>query len=288
MVQAGLAMALVGGAVTASSYLRHYPRYGAQAIRYLLAAVVLALVARRSARWNVQRPVGPEWWWLVAASTAGLAVYNLAIVGALDHAEPALVASIVAGVPLVLAAAVPLAGRRRVPRGVVLGAAAVVAGAVIVVGGGHSDAAGIAFAAVALGGECGFTLLSLPVLSRLGAMSVALHTTWIAALQLTIVGMVADGRHVLAVPDQGVTLALLYLVAASAIAFALWFSAVASIGGELAGLAAGVIPVSAAVTGVPLGVAAFTARGALGTAVVSIGVILGVRTAAEREPGARA
>jgi drug/metabolite transporter (DMT)-like permease len=220
----------------------------------------------------------------VGASTAGLAVYNLAIVGALDHAEPAMVASIVAGVPLVLAAAVPLAGRRRIPPGVVLGAAAVVAGAVIVVGGGHSDAAGIAFAAMALAGECGFTLFSLAVLGRLGAMSVALHTTWIAALQLTIVGIVADGRAVVAAPDLGVTLALLYLVAASAVAFALWFSAVASIGGEVAGLAAGVIPVSAAVTGVPLGVAGLTARGALGTAVVCLGVILGVHAASNGTP----
>ena len=86
MLYACVAMALVGGAVTASSYLTDAPRSGAQAVRYLAAAGVLAALHGRRPTWRVVRPAGREWWWLLAASTAGLSVYNLAIVHALDHA----------------------------------------------------------------------------------------------------------------------------------------------------------------------------------------------------------
>lgn len=284
MVQATVAMATVGGAVTASTYLRDFPHYGAQSVRYGCAAIVLAGVSRCSARWPLVAPRGREWVWLFAAAACGLSGYNLAVVRALDHAEPTAVATIVSGVPLLLAIAAPLATRRRVPGALVAAAIAVVVGAAIVQGGGHADRTGVVLSVAALVGECLFTLLSIPVLRRLGALSVAAHTSWIAALQLAVLGAVIDGRHVLKVPDVKVGAAIAYLVAASALAFFLWFLAVDVIGGELAGLAAGIIPITAVLTGVPLGLATFDRHTTIGTALVVGGVLAGLAGSARRGP----
>ena len=276
------AMSTVGGAVTASAYLDEYPRFGAQAVRYTAAAVMLMVVVRSTSRWTVHRPCGREWWWLIAAATAGLSGYNLAVVRAVEHAEPTVVATFVAGVPLVLVIATSIRARRRVPRMLFVAAAVVVAGGVIVQGGGRSDRVGIAFAVVALACESSFTLLGVPVLERLGGVSVATHTTWIAALQLGLLAIVADGRGALPMPDLSVVLAITYLAAASAFAFAVWFVAVSWIGGDLAGLAAGVIPISALVSAAPLSLATLDARAALGTSLVVVGVLVGLRHATQR------
>lgn len=307
LVQATAAMSLVGGAVTASAFLTEYPRFGAQAVRYLAAAAVLAFLAlgrfsrspaldrfsrspalgrlSRSpalgrARWRIVRPVGAEWAWLAAAATSGLVVYNVAVVRALDSAEPTVVATVVSGVPLALAIGAPLAARRAVPLPLVGAAVVVVAGAALVQGGGRSDLAGLAFASVALAGEVGFTLLGLPVLTRLGAYSIAAHTSWIAAVELTVIALVRDGWDALPRPGTPVVLAIAYLAAASAIAFTLWFLAVDGIGGDLAGLAAGIIPAAAVATGLPLGVATVDARTVSGLVLVAGGLTLGMRCAA--------
>jgi drug/metabolite transporter (DMT)-like permease len=279
MLYACVAMALVGGAVTASSYLTDAPRSGAQAVRYLAAAGVLAALHSRRPTWQVVRPAGREWWWLIAAATAGLSAYNLAVVHALDHAEPTAVATVISGVPLALAIGAPLVAGRSVPLPLVGAAVAVVAGAALVQGGGRSDGVGIALSLVALAGESGFTLLSLPVLPRLGAFSVATHTSWIAAAQLSVLALVRDGRHALPAPDPAVVAAITYLVAASAIAFALWFLAVAEVGGDLAGLAAGIIPITAIATGLPLGVASVDAAAVGGAVLVATGLVVGLRHA---------
>jgi drug/metabolite transporter (DMT)-like permease len=272
-------MSTVGGAVTASTYLGDYPRYTTQSIRYAAAAMLLVAISRSRLGRSLTRPVGSEWLWLIAGATAGLSLYNLAVVGALDHAEPTVVATVVSGVPLVLAIAVPLLTRRRVPLALLGAAGLVVVGAIIVQGGGHADLIGLLLSFVALAGEAGFTLLSVPVLDRLGAFSIATHTTWIAALQLGVLAVVTDGSHALPRPDIAVVAATAYLVGASALAFTLWFLAVAEIGAEVAGLAAGIIPIAAVVTGVPLGVASLDARAIAGTALVSIGVVAGMRAA---------
>jgi drug/metabolite transporter (DMT)-like permease len=189
------------------------------------------------------------------------------------------VATVVSGVPLALVIGAPLAARRAVPLPLVGAAVVVVAGAALVQGGGRSDVAGIAFSLLALAGESGFTLLSLPVLPRLGAYSVATHTSWIAAVQLTVLAVARDGVHAVPAPDTAVVLAIAYLVAASAIAFTLWFLAVAEIGGALAGLAAGIIPAAAIASGLALGVATVDARAVLGTALVAVGLVAGLRAA---------
>ncbi|MGH9270973.1 MAG: EamA family transporter [Ilumatobacteraceae bacterium] len=279
MLQALSAMAMVGAAVTASTYLTDYPRYTAQAVRYVVATVVLVACDRRYGSARLRRPAGSEWWWLVGSATVGLTAYNLAVLQAVEHAEPAVVGTIVACVPLVLAIGAPLIQRGRVPIGVVAAAVVVVVGAVTVVGGGRSSVAGVTWSFVALTGEAGFTLLAVPVLARLGAFSVATHTTWIAAGQLLVLAVVLDGGQALVVPDIAVVLAVTTLVALTAAAFVLWFMAVEAVGGALAGLAAGIIPVAAAVTGLAVGLTTLNGRVALGTVLVAAGIVGGLAAA---------
>lgn len=278
MVQALAAMAMVGGAVTASEFLTETPLFSAQAVRYALAAVVL-LAARRAPMFELRRPVGRQWVWLVASATAGLSGYNLAVVRAVQHAEPAVVATVVACVPLVLAIGSPLVARHRPPIQLMLAATVVVIGATIIQGGGRSSPTGIAFAILALGGEAAFTLLAMPVLTAVGAFSVATHTSWIAAVELAVLAAVFDRADALYLPSGRAMLAIGYLVLASAAAFVLWFLAVQSAGGEVAGLAAGVIPVAAAATGLLVGVTTVDVRVGLGIAIVVIGVAGGMQAA---------
>lgn len=276
MLQALAAMAMVGGAVTASTYLTDYPHYTAQAVRYVVATGLLVAFGRRARSSRIRRPVGVEWWWLIASATAGLTAYNLAVLRAVGHAEPAVVGTIVACVPLVLALAALLAKRGRAPIAVFAAAVVVVVGAVTVVGGGRANVSGVAWSLVALAGEAGFTLLAVPVLARLGPFSVATHTTWIAASQLLVLAVAADRGRALMVPDIGVVLAVVCLVVLTAAAFVLWFMAIEVIGGALAGLAAGIIPVAAAVSGLVVGVTTVNARVALGTVLVACGIAGGL------------
>jgi drug/metabolite transporter (DMT)-like permease len=199
------------------------------------------------------------------------------------------VATVVSGVPLALALGAPLAARRPVPARLVGAAAVVVAGAALVQGGGDADLAGLAFSLLALAGECGFTLLSVPVLSRLGAFSVATHTSWLAAAQLALLALAADGLDALPRPDGTIVLAVAYLAVASALAFTLWFLAVDGVGGGRAGLAAGVIPAAAIASGLPLGVATVGTRTVAGLVLVAAGLALGLRSGEPtRRPGRRA
>lgn len=280
MRKAIVAMSLVGGAVTASTYLAE-GRTAAQAVRYIGTAIVLIVIAglrgRHDVAWNLRRPTGREWLWLVAAASCGLTLYNLALVEALQHAETPLVASIVSGVPLVLALAAPLLARDNVSARVVVGAAAIVIGSSLVYGAGRSNLPGVVLAATALACECAFTLLAAPVLTRLGAVSIATHTAWIAALQLCVLTAITDDVVMIAEWDLAATAAIVYLVGASAAAFVLWFDAVRSIGAAVAGLAAGVIPITALATGLPLGVASTGPIALVGIGVVVIGITIGLR-----------
>ena len=72
MLQALAAMAMVGGAVTASGFLTGYPTFSAQAVRYTLAALLLYACTRLVGWGDLRRPIGREWWWLTASATAGL------------------------------------------------------------------------------------------------------------------------------------------------------------------------------------------------------------------------
>ncbi len=278
------AIAMVGGSVAISGVLASAPMLTAEAIRYAVACLLLALFARVGAQ-RLVMPRGTEWLWLGGVALTGLVLFNIALVLGSGHAEPAVLGVSVACVPPLLAVFGPLAGRTRPSQAVLAAALVVTCGAALVTGLGRTDAAGVAWAAVVCGCDAAFTLLAMPVLGRHGPCGVSVHATWIAALIYGGAGLVHDG-------PAGVTrlrpedwLAVGYLAVITAVAFVLWYSAVGRLGAGRAGLLGGVAPVAAAATGVLLGGPAPRALVWVGVAVLLAGLTLGLRAGSSTRPG---
>ncbi|HEX4788140.1 MAG TPA: DMT family transporter, partial [Actinospica sp.] len=184
----------------------------------------------------------------------GLVLFNIAVVRGVAHAEPAVIAVAVACVPVVLGVLGPLLERRAPSRRVLIAAVIVTAGSALVEGTGHADAAGLAWAAVALVCEAAFTLLAVPVLARHGAWGVSLHAVWIGALMLAALGLGVEGPGAAARLTAADWAAMGYLaLLVTAVAFLLWYSTLAALGAGVVGLLTGVAPVSAALVGTALG-----------------------------------
>lgn len=246
-------MALVGGSVGVSQVLTDAPLFTAQAIRYAAAAALLLLMARLAGV-RIERPRGREWLWLAGIAGSGLVLFNIAIVRGVSHAEPAVIAVAVACVPVLLGVLGPLLERRTPQARVVLAAVVVTAGSVLVEGTGRADPVGVAWAAVALGCEAGFTLLAVPVLTRHSAWGVSVHSVWIGATIFAGLGLVAEGPDAVAELNRTDWIAVAYLaVLVTAAAFVLWYSAVARLGAGTVGLLTGVAPISAALVGMVVG-----------------------------------
>ena len=269
-------MALVGGSVGVSQVLTDAPLFTAQAIRYTAAAALL-LVLTRLAGVRITRPRGPEWLWFAGIAGSGLVLFNIAIVRGVSHAEPAVIAVAVACVPVLLGVLGPLLERRTPQARVVLAAVVVTAGSVLVEGTGRADPVGVAWAAVALGCEAAFTLLAVPVLPRHSAWGVSVHSVWMGAAIFAGLGLVADGPGAVARLNNTDWMAVAYLaVLVTAVAFVLWYSAVARLGAGTVGLLTGVAPVSAALVGIVVGGNHPGATVWLGLAVVIGGLAAGL------------
>jgi drug/metabolite transporter (DMT)-like permease len=275
-------MICVGGSVAVSAVLARAPVFTAEALRYAMACVILLVLSRLTGR-RLVRPRGPEWLWLAGIALTGLVLFNIALVAGSRHAEPAVLGVAVACVPSLLAVIGPLLGGSR-PRAGLVGAALVVtSGAALVQGMGRTDAVGVAWAAVVFGCEAAFTLLAIPVLGRHGPWGVSVHATWLAAVIFAGIGLVREGPAATARLGHQDWLAIVYLgVAVTAVAFVLWYSSVAALGADRAGLLAGVAPVAAAATGVLLGGPAPRPPVWAGIIVVAAGLALGLR--ADRAP----
>ncbi len=289
-VAAGAAgMALVGGSVGISRTLVAAPLLTAQAIRYSVAGAVLLILARcHSVR--IARPRGREWLWLAGISATGLVLFNLAIVRGVAHTGPAMIAVAVACVPVLLGVLGPLLQRQAPCWPAVVAAVVVTAGAVLVEGAGRPDAAGVTWAAVALACEASFTLLAVPVLARHGAWGVSVHSVWIGAVMLIVLGGVTEGPAAaerLTAPDLAAVAYLAVLV--TVIAFILWYSTVAALGPARVGLLTGIAPISAALTGMATGSRAPSPLMWTGIAVVIAGLAAGLWfPAGPGQPGAAA
>ncbi|MGY1608064.1 DMT family transporter [Geodermatophilus sp. SYSU D00700] len=274
-----VAMAFVGGSVAVSGLLAPSGDATAQALRYAVACLLLAVLARATGR-PLRRPRGAEWGWLLGVAGTGLVLFNVALVEGAAHAEPAVLGVAVASVPLLLAVAGPLLEGRR-PRPRVLAAAVVVtAGAALVQGLGRADGTGLAWALVVLACEAAFTLLAVPVLGRHGPWGVSVHATWLAAGGFAVLGLVTEGPGAvlrLGVPEL---LAVGYLaVGVTAVAFVLWYATVTRLGAARAGLLTGIAPVAAAAAGVALGGPLPALPVWTGVAVVAAGLVLGMGAA---------
>ena len=271
-------MTFVGGSVAVSGALADSPLHTAQALRYAIACALLlgwAWVTGRPVHW----PRGAEWGWLIGVALTGLVVFNLALVYGSRHAEPAVLAVAVAGVPVALAALGPaLEGRR--PRARVVAAALVVSGgAVAGEGVGRADAVGLLWALTVFACEAGFTLLALPVLGRHGPAGVSIHATWLAALIFAVLAVGVEGVTAPGAFRVDDLLAIGYLaVGVTAVAFMLWYSCVRTLGPGRAGLLTGVAPVAAAALGIPLTGAVPAAWVWVGIAVIACGLAFGLGT----------
>ncbi len=282
-------MVMVGTSVAVSTLIGDSPLFAVQAVRYLLAAGLLLALARLTGA-RLHRPHGREWWWLTGVAATGLVLFNVALVRGVEHAEPAVIAVAVACVPVVLGIAGPLLAGGRPTARVLLAGAVVTAGCILVEGSGRADGVGIAWAAVALACEAGFTLLAMPVLARHGAWGVSLHSVWIGAALFTLLSIVTEGPTAVSALTGTDLFAIGYLaVVVTAAAFLCWYSAVEILGAGRAGLLTGIAPISAAFTGVLVGAALPGPLVWVGIGVVLAGLAVGLargRSTAEPIVGA--
>lgn len=277
LVPGMIGMILVGSSVTVSHTLVDAPLFTTQAVRYLAATVILILLARLAG----VRPVWPrgrEWLWLTGLAVTGLVLFNVAVVRGVAHAEPAVIAVAVACVPLVLGVVGPLLERRRPSRQVLIAAPVVMAGAVLVEGTGRTDAAGVAWAGLALGCEAAFTLLAVPVLARHTPWGVSIHATWIGGVLLALLGAPLEGPTAVREVTASQWAAAGYLtLMVTAVAFVLWYSTVRAVGAGRAGLLTGIAPLAAAVVSALSGTGMPGPLVWLGIAVVVVGLVVGLR-----------
>lgn len=279
-----LGMVVVGSSVGVSRTLTHAPLFTAQAIRYAIAIPVLLILAR-AARAHIVRPRGAEWFWLAGIAAMGLVLFNTAIVRGVAHAQPAAIAVALALVPILLGVIGPVLQRQRPSRQVLLAALVVTAGSMLVEGAGHSDAAGVAWAAVALACEAAFTLLAVPVLPRHGAWGVSVHSVWMGTMMLIVLSAVTEGPAAAGRLTAADWAAVGYLaVMVTAVAFLLWYSTVAALGPGPVGLLTGIAPISAALTGMLTGGRSPGPLVWLGLLVVVSGLATGLRAPPTSQP----
>ncbi|WP_406186497.1 EamA family transporter [Streptomyces sp. NBC_01006] len=277
LVPGALGMVLVGSSVTISRSLVHAPLFATQAVRYT-AATLLLIAFARAARVPILRPRGREWLWLAGIAATGLVLFNVAVVRGVAHAEPAVIAVAVASVPVLLGVLGPLLEGRRPTTRILVAAVVVVAGAVLVEGTGRTDAAGVAWAALALACEAAFTLLAVPVLRRHGPWGVSVHAVWLGASMLAVLTLFTEDPTDLPALGPAQWAAAGYLaVMVTAVAFLLWYRTVAAVGAGRAGLLAGIAPLAAAAIGALSGGGMPGPPVWLGLVVVVAGLAAGLR-----------
>jgi drug/metabolite transporter (DMT)-like permease len=186
---------------------------------------------------------GADWIRLAALAATGLVGFNVLLLTALRHADPAVVATIVGGTPLVLALLGPLQRRQRPAARLVIAAGVVIAGGALVHGGGSADGVGLAAAFGTLAGEVLFSLLAVPLLPRLGPLRVSALSCALAVPMLGAALVVAGEPARWRLPTAAETLGYAYLGGLlTVIAFLVWYSGLARLGPERAGLFVGLLP----------------------------------------------
>ena len=279
--RAGAALAvaatMVGSAVAASSLLVDYPALAGQAGRYAVGAVVLAVVLRLRGQRRLPRLTARDLGLVLALAATGLVGFNLCLLAAVDRADPAMIGLVIGCTPVLLAlVGPPLAGRPPTRRGL-LAAAVVVAGAGLAQGGGRASAAGLLLAVGALAGEAAFSLLAVPLLPKLGPAGLSTYVCAVAAILLAAAAVVLDGSAALVLPTAAQALALGWLgLVVTTVGFVAWYSGVARLGVERAGLFAGLIPVAALVSVAVVGASEISGTKLAGSLVVGAGIVLGL------------
>ncbi|MCO5972142.1 DMT family transporter [Actinoallomurus soli] len=282
IVQAATGMTIVGTLTAVSAAIARCPVYGGQAVRYATAAVILLIVARVSER----RAPGPrtrprlslrEWCLVTALAATGLAGFNVCVVEGTRYTTPAMVGTVVGAVPVLLAIVAPLMERRRPAPRLVAAAVIVTLGAAAANGLGGGSLRGLLLSLGALGGEMAFSLLAVPLLPKLGAIRVSAYAAAAATPMLLAAGLLVDGTAMVRTPTAGELAGFAYLVVVVTVgAFLLWYDALGRIGADRAGLFAGLIPVSAAITTMVMGLGTPSAAELAGVLLVGCGVAAGL------------
>ncbi|MFG2697579.1 EamA family transporter [Kitasatospora sp. NPDC048407] len=272
-LQAAAAMTLLGCSTGVTAALSSYPLAAGQALRYALAAAVLLPLARRQGRLT-RRLTARELALLLALAATGLFAFNLLMVTALRHTDPAVVGSIVGCTPLLLGVLGPLLARRRPAARLLAAAALVVVGAALTQGFGSGDTLGLLCATGTLLCEAAFSLLAVPLLPRLGPVRVSAYTV---ALAVPLFAATAALSPTSPRPPTGTELlAFLYLsLLMTCVAFLLWYSALTRLTPEHAGLFGGLIPLTATLSGAVLTATAPTPLQLLGATLVTAALLLG-------------
>jgi drug/metabolite transporter (DMT)-like permease len=244
------AQVVLGVSVPLTRGIVDYPVMTGQAVRYALAAVALGLLARAGFG-------GPPAWrgWphrrdllaLAGVAATGLAGFNVCMVTAVRHADPAVVGTIVGAAPLGLALIGPLMRRQRPTGRILVAAVMIVAGTALVHGFGQADALGTLAALGTLVGEIAFSVFAAIALPRLGAVRVSAYSCALAGPML-VLGAAATGE-VPRMPTAVEAATFGYLaVMLTVVAFVAWFSGLNRLGVARGGLFVGLAPVAALVT----------------------------------------
>jgi drug/metabolite transporter (DMT)-like permease len=265
-------MSVLGASVSLSRLILDYPTLVGQAMRYAVAAGILTAL-----RPALMRPTRAEFGRLVLLAATGMAGFNVCVLAALRHADAALVGTIIGAAPLGIAVVGPLLRHSRPTPRLVAASAVVVGGAALVHGGGHADGLGLLAALGAFVGEVCFSLLAASVLPRLGAVQV---TTWACALSVPMLVLPAvplgelDRMRLPTAAEAG-TLAYLAVVLTVGV-FLAWYTGIARLGVEKAGMFVGLLPVTTLVTAcLQDGVLPQPAQAA-GVLVVALGLAVGL------------
>jgi len=275
-----LAAVCLGASIAVTPYITDYPVFAGQAGRYGLAAVALFAVLGQLDRRPHPRLTRAQVARLAVAAATGSAGFNVLLVAASDHADPAAIGAVVGTSPVVLAVlgAPRVGGRLPRPRPVVLGGAALAsAGVVVLHGGGHTSTTGLLLAVGVLACEVSFTLVAAPLLPVLGPACVSAWSCALAAGLLATASLVTGEQLRRPTSAEGSTLVYQGLIM-TAVAFVLWYRGVNRLGPDRAGVTMAVAPLAAAGVAAALGTGTLTGATAAGAGLAALGVVAAVRT----------
>lgn len=276
------ATSLVGLSVPVTGLLDGYPLLAGQAIRYAIGAVCLLGWLLASHR-TVPVPSAKDLVGLGFMVGFGMLGFNAAILVGQRYATPGFVAAMLGASPLVLAIVAPALSGRRPAASALAGAVVVGLGVVVLSGGGSWHGPGLALALLVVVCESAFTLGGVGVVRRLGAVAASMWSCVFAAVGGGVVATVrGDGWPA---PTAGELTAILVLgVLVTAVGFAFWYTGVAILGADRAGVLTGLMPVAGLVAAVLLGRQPLTLAAAGGALIVAAGCAVGLRRENDSPP----
>ncbi|HEY1570086.1 MAG TPA: DMT family transporter [Pseudonocardiaceae bacterium] len=277
-----LAACIVGGSVPVTGMLAGYPVLSGQAVRYAIGAIALYGWLRYLGR-RLPRPGWRDVVGMAGMVAFGMLGFNAALLAAQRYAEPGFVAAMLGGTPLFLAIVVPALRGRRPALAALAGAVVVVSGVLVLSGGGSWHGPGLLLSVLVLLGEVMFTVSGAGVTRRLGVVEAS---TWASAAAAVIgagISSVVSGPAAWPMPSERQWVALAVLgVLVTAVAFVGWYSAVAALGADRAGVLIGLMPVAGFVMSVLLGAQPVSVTGIGGALLVGLGCVAGLRRATGR------